>query len=205
MVKRYLVTGCAGFIASSVTELLLDAGHLVVGVDNLNDAYDPRLKHWRLARLKPYENFRFHPLDITDRTALAALFASDAEGAGRDGVEQRPYAAVVNLAARAGVQPSVENPWVYVQTNCDGHAQPAGPLPAVRRAEVPAGLHVEPLRQAQRGALPRGRRHEPAALALRRLEERRPRPWPTPTITCTGWTFRSRGTSRSTARPAGPT
>lgn len=120
MVQRYLVTGCAGFIASRVTEMLLDAGHFVVGVDNLNDAYDPRLKHWRLARLTPRENFRFHPIDITDRAALAALFAADAETPDQDGIVVRPYSAVVNLAARAGVQPSVENPWVYVQTNCDG-------------------------------------------------------------------------------------
>ena len=54
MAKRYLITGCAGFIASRVSELLLEAGDLVVGVDNLNDAYDPRLKQWRLARLKSH-------------------------------------------------------------------------------------------------------------------------------------------------------
>ncbi len=51
MVKRYLVTGCAGFIASRVSHLLLDAGHHVVGLDSLNDAYDPSLKRWRLAQL----------------------------------------------------------------------------------------------------------------------------------------------------------
>ena len=120
MPKRYLVTGCAGFIASRVSEMLLDAGHLVVGVDDLNEAYDPRLKQWRLARLTPRRNFRFQQTDITDRAALTALFAADADSPHRDGLEQRPYSAVVNLAARAGVQPSVENPWVYVQTNCEG-------------------------------------------------------------------------------------
>ena len=52
MPQRYLVTGCAGFIASKVAQLLLEAGHAVVGVDNLNDAYDPRLKHWRLDQLQ---------------------------------------------------------------------------------------------------------------------------------------------------------
>jgi len=120
VVKRYLVTGCAGFIASKVTDLLLEAGHLVVGVDNVNDAYDPRLKRWRLAQLEPRPNFRFHHLDITDRTALEALFQQDARPAGQPEIDQRPYSAVLNLAARAGVRPSVENPWVYYQANCDG-------------------------------------------------------------------------------------
>ncbi len=109
MANRYLVTGCAGFIASKVSELLLDAGHVVVGVDNLNDAYDVRLKHWRLARLEHRANFCFHHLDITDRVGLAELC-----------LDQQPYAAVVNLAARAGVRPSVDNPWVYYDANCQG-------------------------------------------------------------------------------------
>ena len=64
MTERYLVTGCAGFIASKVADLLLGGGHRVVGVDNLNDAYDPRLKHWRLARCCRNKNFRFHRVDI---------------------------------------------------------------------------------------------------------------------------------------------
>lgn len=112
MVERYLLTGCAGFIASRVADLLLEAGHTVVGVDNLNDAYDPRLKRWRLARLQPRKNFRFHHLDITDRPALETLFAA--------GGSEPPFAAVVNLAARAGVRPSVTNPWIYLQANCEG-------------------------------------------------------------------------------------
>jgi UDP-glucuronate 4-epimerase len=112
MPERYLVTGCAGFIASKVAVLLLDAGHDVVGVDNLNEAYDPRLKQWRLAQLLPRPNFAFHQVDISDRTALERLFAADGK--------ESPFKAVVNLAARAGVRPSVANPWVYYQTNCDG-------------------------------------------------------------------------------------
>jgi len=120
MVKRYLVTGCAGFIGSKVAELLLGDGHLVVGVDNVNDAYDPRLKQWRLARLEPQANFRFHRLDITDQAALEGLFAADAHSARGDDVDQKPYSAVLNLAARAGVRPSVEIPEVYYQANCDG-------------------------------------------------------------------------------------
>ncbi len=120
MKHRYLVTGCAGFIASKVTEMLLDDGHLVVGVDNLNDAYDPRLKHWRLKQLEPHPEFHFHQLDITDREALAKRFADDADQTEREELAARPYSAVINLAARAGVRPSVENPWVYVDTNTTG-------------------------------------------------------------------------------------
>lgn len=103
----YLITGCAGFIASKVTELLLADGHTVVGVDNLNDAYDVRLKHWRLAQLEGSSGFEFHRLGITDRAALAGLF-------------HRRFDAVVNLAARAGVRQSVANPWVYFDTNITG-------------------------------------------------------------------------------------
>ena len=116
MVKRYLVTGCAGFIASSVSRMLADAGHLVVGIDNLNDAYDPRLKHWRLAQLEGHPRFQFHRLDITDRDALNRLFQTSAAEA----VEESPFSAVVNMAARAGVRSSVENPWIYYSANCEG-------------------------------------------------------------------------------------
>jgi len=89
-------------------------------VDNLNHAYDPRLKQWRLQQLQNRSGFRFHPIDITDRAALEGLFRSAAEDAKRAGATTGPFAAVVNLAARAGVRPSVENPWVYYQANCDG-------------------------------------------------------------------------------------
>jgi nucleoside-diphosphate-sugar epimerase len=110
---HYLVTGAAGFIASRVVEFLLDEGHTVTGVDNLNDAYDVRLKEWRLARLRGRPNYFFHRLDIVDRLALRELFASTSSTGA-------PYDAVVNLAARAGVRPSVENPWLYVETNVTG-------------------------------------------------------------------------------------
>jgi UDP-glucuronate 4-epimerase len=111
---HYLVTGAAGFIAARVAELLLEAGHTVVGVDNMNDAYDVRLKEWRLARLEPRSGFTFARLDICDRDGLAQLFRSNSEE-GEGG-----FAAVINLAARAGVRQSVENPWVYVETNATG-------------------------------------------------------------------------------------
>jgi UDP-glucuronate 4-epimerase len=111
MTQRFLVTGCAGFIAAKVTDLLLQAGHEVVGVDNLNDAYDPRLKDWRLDQLRQRAGFSFRQLDIAEPEAVASLFAL---------AGQTPFAAVVNLAARAGVRPSVANPRVYFQANCDG-------------------------------------------------------------------------------------
>ncbi len=120
MAVPYLVTGCAGFIASKVVERLLEAGHEVVGLDNLNPAYDPRLKEWRLQQLQKRAGFRFRGIDITDRAALEELFRSAAEAATGAGETAGPFAAVVNLAARAGVRPSVENPWVYYQANCDG-------------------------------------------------------------------------------------
>lgn len=106
----YLVTGAAGFIASRVAEFLLADGHVVAGIDNLNDAYDVRLKRWRLGQLKGHPHFEFHELDICDRAALRSLISR---------CPSAP-AAVVNLAARAGVRQSVENPWVYVDTNVTG-------------------------------------------------------------------------------------
>src|SRR3970282_1322890 len=74
--SNILVTGCAGFIGWRVSERLLREGHSVVGVDNLNDAYDVRLKEWRLAQFEGLPNFSFHRLDITDREALQELFAT---------------------------------------------------------------------------------------------------------------------------------
>ena len=112
MSKKYLVTGAAGFIASQVSMQLLDQGDHVVGVDNLNDYYDVRLKNWRLEQLKAHphaENFSFACLDIEDHTKLVDLFK--AEG---------PFDAVLNLAARAGVRYSMENPHVYLSTNAEG-------------------------------------------------------------------------------------
>ncbi len=104
---NYLVTGSAGFIGSKVAELLLSQGHQVVGIDDLNDAYDVRLKNWRLAQLDGKPGFTFHQLDIVDRDRLRQVFNSK-------------FDAVINLAARAGVRQSVENPWVYFETNVTG-------------------------------------------------------------------------------------
>ena len=107
--SHYLVTGVAGFIASRVAEMLLDAGHTVAGIDNLNDAYDVRMKDYRLARLSGRSGFVFHELDISDRSILdPGIF------------DPGPVEAVINLAARAGVRQSVANPWIYVDTNMTG-------------------------------------------------------------------------------------
>lgn len=106
----YIVTGAAGFIGSKVAELLLGDNHNVIGIDNLNDAYDVRLKTWRLDRIKNHPLFAWHKLDICDRDALRDLasgFASPPDG-------------LINLAARAGVRPSVDNPWIYMETNAIG-------------------------------------------------------------------------------------
>lgn len=104
----YLVTGAAGFIGAALAERLVTDGHRVTGLDNLNDAYDPRLKAWRLARLRALPGFTFHQVDITDRTALDAVL-----GDGR-------FEAVFNLAARAGVRPSLKQPALYFETNVEG-------------------------------------------------------------------------------------
>ncbi len=108
--ENYLVSGSAGFIASRVIDSLLEQGHCVVGIDNMNDAYDVRMKEYRLHKLRQHPNFAFHRADIADR----ALFANTSP------LRQQNYAAVIHLAARAGVRQSVENPWVYVDTNVTG-------------------------------------------------------------------------------------
>jgi nucleoside-diphosphate-sugar epimerase len=100
-----LVTGVAGFIASNVAGMLLDDGFEVVGVDNLNDAYDPRIKRYRLSQLTDRQQFTFCHLDIEDFEALRSVFA------------KHEFDAVVDLAARAGVQNSMINPFVYLATN----------------------------------------------------------------------------------------
>ena len=112
MSKKYLVTGAAGFIASQVCTKLLNHGDQVVGVDNLNDYYDVSLKKWRLQQLENHlnaQNFYFEKLDIENEESLKALFKNEG-----------PFDAVLNLAARAGVRYSMENPHVYLSTNAEG-------------------------------------------------------------------------------------
>ncbi len=105
----YLVTGAAGFIAHEVIKKLTTIGHRVIGVDNLNDSYDVRLKEWRLRQLQLIPGFTF----IKDDICRAGLFA-DLDRI-HPGIE-----AVIHLAARAGVRQAVEMPDVYLQTNAAG-------------------------------------------------------------------------------------
>ncbi len=99
------LAGCAGFIGSRVAERLLDMGFEVFGVDDLNDAYDVRIKEWRLSKLLGKEGFKFKKMDISQWEDLQPLF------------ESNRFSAVVNLAARAGVRRSVKDPWSYLRTN----------------------------------------------------------------------------------------
>ncbi len=104
---NYLVTGAAGFIASRVSEYLINDGHTVIGVDNMNDAYDVRMKEYRLCKLQTLPGFTFHKLDISEKSIIEQFKKVKFEG-------------IINLAARAGVRSSVENPWVYLESNVTG-------------------------------------------------------------------------------------
>jgi UDP-glucuronate 4-epimerase len=105
--NKYVVTGAAGFIASVVSIKLLESGYEVVGIDNLNDAYDMRIKNWRLTKLQEYPNFQFLHSDI----AIAnPVWADTFNGA----------ASVIHLAGRAGVRQSVADPHIYIESNVIG-------------------------------------------------------------------------------------
>ncbi|MDC7723214.1 GDP-mannose 4,6-dehydratase [Priestia megaterium] len=106
--KTYLITGAAGFIGYFLSEKLLEQGCKVVGIDNINEYYDIKLKHTRLEQLEPYENFTFLKVDISNKEALTNVFKEYAPNI------------VVNLAAQAGVRYSIENPDAYIQSNIIG-------------------------------------------------------------------------------------
>lgn len=106
---KYLVTGAAGFIGFNVVQRLCNAGHEVVGIDNLNDYYEVSLKEARLDILSKLQNFRFLKLDLADRAGIAALF------------EKEKFQRVIHLAAQAGVRYSLDNPLAYADSNLIGH------------------------------------------------------------------------------------
>jgi len=108
MADSILVTGAAGFIGMHVTRRLVAAGHRVVGIDNLNAYYDPKLKEARLAQLAPLPGFSFHKVDLADRAAMESLFARER------------FPAVVHLGAQAGVRRSLVDPHTYVEANIVG-------------------------------------------------------------------------------------
>jgi len=105
---KIVVTGCAGFIGSRVATLLVEQGHVVRGIDNLSDAYDVRMKDWRVDNLLVPNSVDWVNGDITDLASVREL------------IEDFNPDAVINLAARAGVRQSIDNPWVYYDTNVTG-------------------------------------------------------------------------------------
>jgi len=105
---KIIVTGAAGFIGFHLSKSLLNDDYEVLGIDNINNYYDPNLKLARLEQLKPYKNFTFNKVDISDRESIAKSFQSF-----------KPQK-VVNLAAQAGVRYSIENPYAYMDSNLVG-------------------------------------------------------------------------------------
>jgi UDP-glucuronate 4-epimerase len=106
--KRILVTGVAGFIGSTLAQKLLARGDTVIGIDNINDYYDPNLKLARLKRLEAHAKFSFSKLDICDRVGMAGLFSANT------------FDAVMHLAAQAGVRYSLTHPHAYIEANVIG-------------------------------------------------------------------------------------
>lgn len=106
---NYLVTGAAGFIGARTSQILLEQGHTVTGIDNMNDAYDPRMKEYRLRKLEATPGFTFIKADIAEKAILET-----------SNIRNSKFDGVINLAARAGVRYSVEDPWVFIDSNVTG-------------------------------------------------------------------------------------
>lgn len=160
-----LVTGCAGFIAARTSELLLDAGRRVIGIDSLNDAYDPALKRWRIDRLRARAGFEFNEFDILQSDRLGTLLRAEA-------ARGAPVRTIYHLAARAGVRASIEHPDVYYEANVLGTLEVLnaarahdvqrlvmastssvyGNSPVPFREEAPADRPLSPYAASKRGA-----------------------------------------------------
>ena len=106
--KKILITGVAGFIGYHLAEKLLNNNYQIIGIDNLNDYYDPRLKQARLNNLKKFSNFEFHKIDFIQSNELTSIFNNN------------QFYQVIHLGAQAGVRYSITNPQVYVDTNITG-------------------------------------------------------------------------------------
>ena len=105
---KFLVTGAAGFIGFHTSKYLLDRGDTVIGIDNLNDYYDPELKNARLRQLKDFDKFSFHKVDITDKYSIDNIFSLESPKN------------IIHLAAQAGVRYSIQNPYAYIDSNIMG-------------------------------------------------------------------------------------
>lgn len=108
MNAKIIITGAAGFIGFHLSKKLLDQSYQVIGIDNLNDYYDPSLKQSRLEILGKHNNFNFHKIDLKDKSEVDNIFE----------IHQPTH--VINLAAQAGVRHSIENPYAYVDSNLTG-------------------------------------------------------------------------------------
>ena len=109
-IKKHIITGSAGFIGYSLCIKLLERGESIVGIDNHNDYYDPKIKEARFKKLNDYSNYQHHRVDLSDKNSLDKIFQ-----------DNNPHY-VVNLAAQAGVRYSIENPLAYINSNIVGFA-----------------------------------------------------------------------------------
>ena len=188
--ETVLLTGAAGFIGHETGKRLLSAGKRVIGVDNLNDYYDVRLKKHRLEDLKGREGFSFYPADIEDLETLETIF------------KENRIDAVINLAARAGVRYSIENPFVYMTTNACGTLNL---LEMMRKHEVKKIVlaSTSSLYAGQKCPSPRSFPSTRPSLPMRR-QRKRPKRWSIRITISSASMPRWSGTLPSTARRAGP-